>query len=146
MAICTIALLLVLWVLGQVLAAIAHALLLFAFGAVLAFLLAPLVDLGTRHGVARPLTIARTYLALVVLTVGGTVLLAAPLIAQLSQLLAAQPRYTVMVNDGLLQLDHSLQSTPLAGSLAALEHQLLAELGGIASIFLDRLLRGLSSR
>jgi predicted PurR-regulated permease PerM len=145
MAICTIALLVVLWVLGQVLGAMGHALLLFTLSAVVAFLIAPLVDLGTQRGAPRPLMIAITYLALVLLLVGGAVLLAAPLVTQVSQLAVALPQYTTMVNDALLGLDKSLVGTPFEGGLSTLRAQFLTEFGGIAGTFLTRFLGALTS-
>ena len=144
-AICTLVLLVVLWALGQVLALIAHALLLFALGAVLAFVLAPIVDLGARRRVPRPLMVALTYFCFLIVCVVGVALIAAPLIAQVSQLIVALPQYTLMVNDGLLQLDRGLIGTPFEGSLAALKAQAVNEVGGLATGFLTRLVGALSS-
>ena len=127
---CLIAALVLFVALVVALAAIAEPLLLFVFGLVLAFLLAPVVALAQRLGLPRWLGVLLTYAGFVLLSVIALSLLVAPLAGQLSQLLQSLPEYGVALDSGLRGLDQSLIGTPLEGSLATGKSQLTSTLAG----------------
>lgn len=76
------------------------------FGALLAFLLAPLVKALERLGLGRTPAALTVYLVILVLVVGGASLLSVPASRQLANLVERYPDYTVQLHNALVSFDH----------------------------------------
>lgn len=79
--------------------------LLVVFGALLAFLLAPLVKALERMGFGRTLAALTVYVAILVVVAGGASLLSVPASKQLANLVERYPEYTAQLHNALQSFD-----------------------------------------
>ncbi len=114
------------WLLSQ----ISYALILFILAAVLALVLAPLVDWGEDHRLPRWLAVLLTYLFFGAVFATSIFLLISPLASQAVQLSSDLPGYVTAINDELIRLERGLRGTPLVGALEAVQSQVLTALAG----------------
>ncbi len=137
--VCLVLLLVLLAALGWLLSQISYVLVLFILAAVVALVLAPLVDWGEDHHLPRWLAVLVTFLFLATVFVGGTLLLVSPLLSQAVQLSNELPGYVAAVNSQLVALERRLLGSSLADAVTAVQTQLLTTLAGWSGL----LVRGL---
>lgn len=138
----SVALVVIAW---HVLAAISHTLLIFVLAAVLAFILAPLVESLTRGGMPRPAAVGLVYLALAIclLLVGS--LVSRPFLAQATLLLENWPTYVANLQARQVELDQWLAGFGLGGVVGTLQAEVTRLTGAGGSLLLGDSLRLLSS-
>ncbi len=90
---------------GHLLERLLPVFMLVVFGALLAFLLAPLVKALERVGFGRTLAALTVYLAILLLVAGGIALLSGPASRQLANLVERYPDYTAQLETGLAKVD-----------------------------------------
>ena len=125
----------------HVVTAITHTVLVFAIAAILAFILAPLVERTTAAGVPRPAAVAITYLGLAVCLVLGGLLVSRPFVAQATLLLENWPAYVANAQSMMEQLDQRLEAFGLGGTLHAAQAELARVVGAGGSFLLVDSLR-----
>jgi predicted PurR-regulated permease PerM len=126
--------------LGYALALISHTLLLFAFAAILTLVLMPIADLAERHHMPHWLAVVLTYLGFVIVVVGGSILLFAPLVSQVVELVRALPGYVAAIRERLNQLAQGFDGTVLDGIVRIVETQVLPAVAGWSAEVLGGLL------
>ena len=128
------------WVLWQVVAPIAHTVVLFLLGAALAFVLAePSERLARRLGGKRGPAILLIYLLVVVVVLGGLLLLAAPLAQEATRLTGDLPTYRAGVQGHIKDLEGALKARGVQLDLDSLRSQATSAVEGSA----DQVLGGL---
>jgi predicted PurR-regulated permease PerM len=90
---------------GAIFVRLLSVVLLIVFGALLAFLLAPLVKRLERMGLGRTVAALAVYLAILILVVGVALLLSEPASTQLANLVKRTPQYVDQARQGLGALD-----------------------------------------
>jgi predicted PurR-regulated permease PerM len=124
--------------------AVAHTLLLFAIAAILAFALAPLVTRGEARGLPRLASVGLVYVALAVLLVLSTALLARPFAVQAALLIDNLPGYLTGLQDVVGGMDEWLGRFGVGGGIATLEAEIGRQATGASTAFVGDLLRFLT--
>lgn len=115
-----------LWVGWQIITPILRTLILFLLAAILAFTLAPAVNILERHVGRRIVAIGVVYLLVGGLMIGGLVLLAGPFVVQATTLASDLPRYMSTLQSRLPEAETALRSHGLDLNLGDLQGRVLA--------------------
>lgn len=134
----SIVLLVIAW---HALLALVHTLLLFAAAALLAFVLAPIVDRGEERGLPRLAAVALVYVTFAVVLVLAGALLAQPFVNQATLLIENMPRYVTNVQQQLLVIDRWLAERGLGTGDGGLQAEAGRQIYSAGTAFLADLVR-----